>query len=103
MHVVTSAEDFRKYIEDNQTDFIVFKINVLLKGVTDPIKRSEAVGSIVQSISVIKDPILRDTYIRECANRTGVSEANLDGPDEFVISIPIENNRHVNNSNIGLR
>ena len=72
-----SAEDFRKYIEDNQTDFIVFKINVLLKGVTDPIKRSEAVGSIVQSISVIKDPILRDTYIRECANRTGVSERTL--------------------------
>lgn len=72
-----SAEDFRKYIEDNQTDFIVFKINVLLKGVTDPIKRSEAVGSIVQSISVIKDPILRDTYIRECANRTSVSERTL--------------------------
>ena len=72
-----SAKDFRKYIEDNQTDFIVFKINVLLKGVTDPIKRSEAVGSIVQSISVIKDPILRDTYIRECANRTGVSERTL--------------------------
>ena len=72
-----SAEDFRKYIEENQTDFIVFKINVLLKGVTDPIKRSEAVGSIVQSISVIKDPILRDTYIRECANRTGVLERTL--------------------------
>ena len=72
-----SAEDFRKYIEENQTDFIVFKINVLLKGVTDPIKRSEAVSSIVQSISVIKDPILRDTYIRECANRTGVSERTL--------------------------
>ena len=49
-----SAEDFRKYIEDNQTDFIVFKINVLLKGVTDPIKRSEAVGSIVQSILLSK-------------------------------------------------
>ena len=72
-----SAGDFRKYIEDNQTDFIVFKINVLLNGVTDPIKRSEAIGSIVQSISVIKDPILRDTYIRECANRTGVSERTL--------------------------
>ena len=72
-----SAEDFRKYIEDNQTDFIVFKINILLNGVTDPVKRSEAVGSIVQSISVIKDPILRDTYICECANRTGVSERTL--------------------------
>ena len=72
-----NTEDFRKYIEDNQTDFIVFKINVLLNGVTDPIKRSEAVASIVKSISVIKDPILRDTYIRECANRTGISERTL--------------------------
>ena len=72
-----SAEDFRRYIEDNQTDFIVFKINVLLNGVTDPVKRSEAVSSIVRSVSVIKDPILRDTYIRECANRTGVSERTL--------------------------
>ena len=72
-----SAESFRLYIEENQTDFIVFKINVLLQGVTDPVKRSEAVGSIVQSISVIKDPILRDTYIRECSNRTGVPERTL--------------------------
>lgn len=72
-----SAEDFRKYIEDNQTDFIVFKINVLLKGVSDPVKRSEAINSIVQSIAVIKDPILRDTYLRECAHRTGVKEETL--------------------------
>ena len=72
-----NAEQFRRYIEENQTDFIVFKINILLNGVTDPVKRSEAVSSIVQSISVIKDPILRDTYIRECANRTGVSERTL--------------------------
>ncbi len=72
-----NAEQFRRYIEENQTDFIVFKINILLNGVTDPVKRSEAVSSIVQSISVIKDPILRDTYIRECSNRTGVSERTL--------------------------
>lgn len=72
-----TAEEFRKYIEDNQTDFIVFKINLLLRGVTDPVKRSEAVNSIVQSIAVIKDPILRDTYLRECAHRTGVKEETL--------------------------
>lgn len=72
-----SADDFRKYIEDNQTDFIVFKINVLLDGITDPVKRSEAVSSIVQSISVIKDPVLRDTYLRECSNRTNMKELTL--------------------------
>ena len=72
-----SAEDFRKYIENNQTDFIVFKINVLLQGVTDPVKRSEAINSIVRSIAVIKDPILRDTYLRECAHWTGTKEETL--------------------------
>ena len=72
-----TAEDFRKYIEENQTDFIVFKINVLLKGVTDPVKRSEAVNSIVQSIAVIKNPILRDTYLRECVHQTGMKENTL--------------------------
>lgn len=72
-----TAEQFRKYIDDNQTDFIVFKINVLLQGVTDPVKRSEAINSIVQSIAVIKDPILRDTYLRECAHRTGMKESTL--------------------------
>ena len=72
-----TATDFRKYIDDHQTDFIVFKINQLLRGVTDPIKRSEAVNSIVKSISVIKDQILRATYVRECANRTGVAEQTI--------------------------
>ncbi len=61
----------------HQSDFIVFKINVLLDGITDPVKRSEAVSSIVQSISVIKDPVLRDTYLRECSNRTNMKELTL--------------------------
>ena len=72
-----TAEAFRKYIEESQTDFIVFKINVILRGITDPVKRSEAINSIVQSIAVIKDPILRDTYLRECAHRTGMKENTL--------------------------
>ncbi len=72
-----TAADFRQYIEEHQVDFIVFKTEQLLKGVTDPIKRSEAINSIVRSISVIKDHILRATYIRECGNRTGVAEQTL--------------------------
>lgn len=71
------AADFRKYIEDHQTDFIVFKINQTLNGVTDPIKRSEAISGIVRSISVIHDQILRATYLRECSARTGIAEPTL--------------------------
>ena len=48
-----TAQEFRDYIESHQTDFIEFKTNLLLRGVTDPIKRSEAISSIVKSVSVI--------------------------------------------------
>ena len=72
-----AAQEFRDYIEAHQTDFIEFKTNLLLKGVTDPIKRSEAISSIVKSVSVIQDQITRATYITECAHRLGMSEATL--------------------------
>ena len=71
------AEEFRRYIEAHQTDFIEFKTNLLLKGVTDPVKRSEAISSIVKSVSVIQDQITRATYIAECAHRLGMPEATL--------------------------
>jgi len=71
------AEEFREYIESHQTDFIEFKTNLLLKGVTDPIKRSEAISSIVKSVSVIPDQIIRATYLSECSHRLGINEATL--------------------------
>lgn len=70
-----TASDFRKYIEENQTDFIQFKTHLMLKGVTDPVKRSEAINSIVESISKIKNQITRASYITDCSHRLGVSEA----------------------------
>jgi len=72
-----TAQDFRDYIEKHQTDFIEFKTNLLLNGVTDPIKRSEAISSIVRSVSVIQDQITRATYISECSHRLGINEATL--------------------------
>ena len=72
-----TAADFRRYIDEHQTDFIEFKTQVLLKGVTDPIKRSEAISSIVKSISVITDPIVRATYVQDCARRIGIAENTL--------------------------
>lgn len=70
-----TAADFRKYIEENQVDFIRFKTDRLLRGVTDPVKRSEAINSIVESISKIKNQITRASYITDCAHRLGVNEA----------------------------
>lgn len=72
-----TAQEFRDYIEQHQTDFIEFKTNLLLRGVTDPIKRSEAISSIVKSVSVVPDQITRATYLTECAHRLGMNETTL--------------------------
>ncbi len=72
-----SAEDFRKYIEEHQTDFIEFKTDLLLRNERDPLKRSEAINSVVRSISFVTNPILRDTYLHDCSVRMGINEATL--------------------------
>ena len=72
-----TAEEFKTYIVQHQTDFIQFKTDLLLKGVTDPQKRSEAVSSILKSVSVIPDKLKRDTYLSECSHRFNVNEQAL--------------------------
>ena len=72
-----TAQQFKEYIEQHQTDFIEFKTDLLLKNVKDPIKRAEAINNIVRSVSVIPDPIVRATYITECSRRLEVNERTL--------------------------
>ncbi len=72
-----TAADFKQYIEEHQTDFMQFKTDLLLKGERDPLKRSEAINSIVKSISLVQNQILRDTYLHDCAVRMGMNEATL--------------------------
>ena len=72
-----TAQQFKEYIEEHQTDFIQFKTELMLKNVKDPIKRAEAINSIVRSVSVIPDPIVRATYISDCAQRLDVDERTL--------------------------
>ena len=69
-----TAADFKKYIEENQKDCIQFKTDYLLQGVTDPVKRSEAINSIIRSLSLIPDNVVRATYIHDTAYRLGMSE-----------------------------
>ncbi|RRD02639.1 DNA primase [Prevotella sp. OH937_COT-195] len=72
-----TAKDFREYVVQNQKDFIEFKTDLLIRGVSDPIKRAEAVNSIIQSISMIKDQIVRATYINLCVHRLGINEPTI--------------------------
>ena len=72
-----SAQEFKAYIEQNATDFISFKTHLTVENVTDPVKRSEAIGGIVKSISLIPDQILRSTYLSELSQRLGIKEQTL--------------------------
>lgn len=70
-----SPEEFRKYIDAHQTDFIHYKLGVLLKNAAgNPQEISEAVRSIVGSIASIPDEIERISYIKECASMLGFEE-----------------------------
>ena len=72
-----TAQQFKDYIAEHQKDFIQFKTDLLLNGVTDPHKRSEAISSILKSVSVIPDKLKRDTYLSECSHRFSVNEQAL--------------------------
>ena len=72
-----TAADFKQYIEEHQQDIIEFKTRLTVDGITDPVKRSEAIGGIVKSISVVADNILRTTYISDLAQRLGIKEQTL--------------------------
>lgn len=73
-----SAASFIQYIEDNQSDFIRFKTNLLIgEAGNDPIKRSRLISDIVQSVAVIPDNIARSVYIRECSVMLEIDEAIL--------------------------
>ena len=72
-----STEELKRYIDEHQQDFISFKTRLTVEGVSDPVKRSEAIGDIVKSISVIPDAILRSTYLSDLASRLGMKEQTL--------------------------
>lgn len=73
-----NATEFRKYVEEHQTDFIIFKTNLLLADAgRDPRKKAELTQDIVYSISVIPEEIVRASYIHECSELLGIEESVL--------------------------
>jgi DNA primase len=70
-----SDEEFRKYLKDNETDFIRFKTRILLdEAQSDPVRRANLVREVVRSIAVIPDQITRTVYIRECSTQLSMPE-----------------------------
>ena len=73
-----NATEYQAYINGHEVDFIHFKTNLLLAETgKDPIKKAALISSIVKSISVIPDAIVRSVYIRECAQLLEMNEKIL--------------------------
>lgn len=70
-----SASEVKEYIDANETDFINFKMSVLLKeSEGDPIKKAAVITDVVKSIAVIPDNIQRAVYTQECSTRLEIAE-----------------------------
>jgi len=73
-----SPEDLKEFILKNTVDFIRFKTQLLLKGVSnDPIKKAGLIKEMVDSIALIPDSIIRSMYIQECSRLMNIEEQTL--------------------------
>ena len=65
-----SLVEIQEYIEENEKDFITYKSELLLKDTErDPVRRSQVIRDIVQSVAVVPDPILRNVYVEMVAEK----------------------------------
>ena len=70
-----NAEEFNRFIEEHEQDFIRFKTHLLLDEVgDDPIKKAGLITNIVQSIALIPDNIKRSVYIQDTATLLSTRE-----------------------------
>ncbi len=73
-----TAEEFQKYVEENETDFISFEAERLMAiAANDPIKKANATHTMIKTISEVQDIIKREFYVKECSKIMSVSEAAL--------------------------
>lgn len=73
-----NADNFHRYISDNEVDFIRFKTQLLLEEVgDDPIKRAGLISNVVESIALIPNTITRSVYIQDCSQLLNMQERVL--------------------------
>ena len=73
-----SSSEVIEFLHQNESDFIRFKINILLKDIeNDPIERARVISDIITSISIVPDVLTRSIYIQECSKLMNISEEVL--------------------------
>ncbi|MBP7496190.1 MAG: DNA primase [Bacteroidales bacterium] len=74
-NTISALQDF---IRDKATDFILFKTKLLNKDIgNDPVRKSELIKDIINSIALIPDLIVRAEYIKECSRIMNIQEQTL--------------------------
>ncbi len=73
-----SSEALKEYLTHNATDFIKFKISILMEEAqNDPVKKADLVRDIIKSIAVIPNSIQREIYVQETSKLMEISEGVL--------------------------
>ena len=70
-----TLEEMRKFLEDNEQDFITYKTDLMLgQAGNDPLKRAELINDIADTIALIPDQIKRAVYVQNAADKFGIAE-----------------------------
>lgn len=73
-----TEEDLKKYIQEQQKDFVSFKTEILLNATSnDPIQRANVIKDIASSIALIPDIISRSVYIKSTSSLLDIQEQIL--------------------------
>lgn len=73
-----TPDEVQDYVAHHEVDFVSFQAQTLLADCgTDPAKKLDAIGTILTSIALVKDDILRELYAQQCVRVTGMSKDTI--------------------------
>ena len=68
-----TLEEVRRFIEDNEKDFIAFKTDLLLEETAgDPLRKANLINDIADTIAEIPDPVKRSVYVEAASAKFGI-------------------------------
>jgi DNA primase len=74
----TGASGFNDYLDTNVMDFLSFKWHLLPDTEkNDPVKKTQIIKDIIESIAKIPDPIKRSLYVKECGIKFEIDESAI--------------------------
>lgn len=69
---------FLDYSDTHKKDFLSYKADLLLKEAgNDPIKKTQVITKLIETLSHINYPIKRDLYVKQCSNLIEIDEQKL--------------------------